>query len=80
MRQRRTLAAKSVGEEGRWGVNGGEGDARKEGEVTAGQTNTRSGRWRLRVRECARVRVRARVQAIPVSACARVRRCWRRQD
>ena len=35
----------SVGEEGRRGVNCGERDARKEGEVTAGQTNTRSVRW-----------------------------------
>ena len=77
MTERRTFVASSVCEEGLRGVNGGEGDARKEGEVTAGQTNRLSGRWQLRVRESARVRVRARVQAIPVSACARVRKCWR---
>ena len=39
------MVASSVGEEGLRGVNGGEGGARKEGEVTAGQTNTRSVRW-----------------------------------
>ena len=35
-----TLVASSVGEEGLRGVKGGEGGARKEGKVTAGQTNT----------------------------------------
>ena len=40
-------------------VNGGEGGARKEGEVTAGQTNTWSVRWdqtAISARVCARRR------------------------
>ena len=44
-------------EEGRRGVNSWEGDARKEGEVTAGQTNTLSARWdqtAISARVCAR--------------------------
>ena len=39
-REKQTLVASSVGEEGLQGVKGGEGGARKEGKVTAGQTNT----------------------------------------
>ena len=35
-----TLVASNVGEEGLRGVKGGEGGARKEGKVSAGQTNT----------------------------------------
>ena len=53
------MVASSVGEEGLQGVNCGEEGARKEGEVTAGQTNTLSVRWDQRAisaRVCARRR------------------------
>ena len=36
--EKQTLVVSSVGEEGLRGVNCGEGGARKEGEVTAGQS------------------------------------------
>ena len=58
------MVASSVGEEGLRGVNGGEAGARKEGEVTAGQSAAKpilsqfaGTRWHL-VRDAARVRVR----------------------
>ena len=50
------MLASSVGEEELRGVNDGEGVARKEGKVTAGQTNTLSDRWDqtvISVRVCA---------------------------
>ena len=55
------MVASSVGEEGLHGVNGREGDARKEGEVTAGRINTRSVCWDQ--------------TAISERACARTSRC-----